>query len=422
MVDTEFQLESEYGDGEAAELELLQSGPSLHRMASRCPPDRADTVRGFRQYSNAISLLPPVQRGKLAVMARHIVVSQTGPAPIVAVMITGHADMDPARESQEPGFMLRMSRLRADAAAVDLRRGVGPAVAVRIRWLVAGRGAAALAVHRPQTEAERLCNRRITIEVRRRIRGDRHVCGVPTFPAHSLEAPEQETPSTVRRRASPAPRASVVRARLCLFQNSAPTAHRNHFQCGAGRWASHVAAFMNPTTPSCPQRVGPTPYDTGRDIVRAIDEAFQCLGRQPLQEVHIFSHSAHHGVFGPSGQVGGMYKSEAEGPDRPNGGRTVTDIPANQLSDNVLFVFHGCNTANIDAERGVNLCKALFDHLRTTLKHPRVFGHYDTGCAGRDNNWREYSTTSPTGKKTRRSLSPLYTELPDARGRRCCGP
>ena len=317
--------------------------------------------------------------------------------------------------------MLRTSQQRAEAAAYHLRRLVGRVVAARIGWIPIGRGATAVAVPHPRTEVERECNRRVGVFFTRRRVGDRHACGAPAYSPRLPEQFEAALPSRMRAR-SVAHRHPAVQARLCLFQESTSTSDRNHFECGAARWASHTSAFMNPNAPSCPQRVGPTPYSTGRDIISAINDAYQCLGKKRLEAIHIFSHAGYYGVFGPRGQVSGLYRGEGESPDRPNGGRTVSDIPTSQLSNNVLFVFHGCNTANIDASGGDNLCRALFNHLRGSLDYPRVFGHFNAGCCGRDNSWREYSNRSPTGKRTMRSLSPIYTELPDARGNRCCTP
>jgi len=422
MVATEFELAGEFEDGleEAVELELLLPSRETRTSAlSRCPSDRPNTVRGFKRYSSATNLLPPSQWRKLAVIAGEIGRSQTGPAPVVRVMLVGHADLDPVRESREPGFMLRKSQQRAEAIVSDLRRRVGQSVAARITWVPTGRGATALAVPHPRTETERECNRRVDIFLARRHLGDRHSCGAPVYPARSpaqFEAalsPSRESEIHARRRA--------IQPRLSLFQESTSTIDRNHFNCGAARWASHISAFMNPNAPSCPLRVGPTPYSTGKDIIRAIDEAYQCLSQRRLEIIHIFSHSGYYGLFGPSGQIGGLYRAQTDNPDRPNGGRTVTDIPTNQLANNVIFVLHGCNTANIEPPHGGdNLCRVLFLHLRGSLDNPRVFGHFNTGCASRDDSWREYSNASPNGTRTRRSLSPIYRALPDARGHRCC--
>jgi outer membrane protein OmpA-like peptidoglycan-associated protein len=132
-----------------------------------CPPDRPDVVRGFRQYSPSTSLLPPEQKDKLAAIARDIAGSQGGPTPVDRVMLEGHADLDPEREAQEPGFMQRISEERAKAVSADLQGQVGPSVAGAVAWLPSGRGATDLDVRSPQNDTEHACNRRVKVTLLR---------------------------------------------------------------------------------------------------------------------------------------------------------------------------------------------------------------------------------------------------------------
>jgi hypothetical protein len=73
-------------------------------------------------------------------------------------------------------------------------------------------------------------------------------------------------------------------------------------------------------------------------------------------------------------------------------------------------VLHGCNMA-----AGTNnVARALFTHLASSLATPTVFGHHNSGCAGRNNSWREYSNRHPTGRNLR--------TLPNIASTPCCGP
>jgi hypothetical protein len=197
------------------------------------------------------------------------------------------------------------------------------------------------------------------------------------------------------------------RARLSLAQGS--SAHTNHFLCGAGRQAASMLAIANPVTGPCNQRVGATTYLSGADIVNAISAARSCVG-QRVDAVHIFSHSGSHGIFATEGQSIGLYRT-TDAAARALGARAVTDIPAADLDENVVFVLHGCN----NAESSNSVAQALYDHLRSTLANPRVFGHHNSGCASRDNSWREFSNRVPNGQNLR-SIAPHYAD------RGCCTP
>ena len=152
------------------------------------------------------------------------------------------------------------------------------------------------------------------------------------------------------------------------------------------------------------------PYDTGADIIQAIENARTCTGTA-VNVVHIFSHSGSYGVFGTlsSGSVG-LYRGGVDADSRSRGARAISDIPTTPFSDNVVIVLHGCNAA-----AGENsFAQTLFEHLVSSLKNPIVFGHPNSGCAGRDNSWREFSKRSPKGA-ARKSIAPHYS------GDGCCG-
>jgi hypothetical protein len=87
-------------------------------------------------------------------------------------------------------------------------------------------------------------------------------------------------------------------------------------------------------------------------------------------------------------------------------------VPTASLSENVVIVLHGCNTASGDD----NFARALYQHLARTLRNPRVFGHPNSGCASRNNSWREYSNRSPNCTVGLKTLSPtIYKDVG------CCG-
>ncbi len=211
-------------------------------------------------------------------------------------------------------------------------------------------------------------------------------CAVPQRSVSSememFETLDFETPTPTR-----------PNARLCLYQNASISSHRNHFSCQATRWARAIRAIAATTASPCQPRVGDSAYDTGAGIISAIQSANTCLGL-PIETVHIFGHSGSYGFFGtdPFGAVG-LYNTPVDPTSRGNGGRTVGDIPTLALSNNVVFYLHGCNTA----EGTKNFAKSLYDHLAASLTNPVVFGHYNGGCAGRDNSWKRYSNSSPNG-------------------------
>lgn len=202
--------------------------------------------------------------------------------------------------------------------------------------------------------------------------------------------------------------AVAVRSRLCLFQNSSATTHRNHFQCGALRQARRIGAIASPGG-SCHRRVGATAYDTGRDIIAAIGATHRCLARA-VDAVHIFSHGSQSGAMGTTAGFAGLYQDSFSVVDRGDGGRTVSDVPTGGLSSNVVFVLHGCNlAAGTD-----NFARSLYAHLAASLSAPKVYGHRTSGCAGRNNSWRVYSKPHPAGRN--------IGSLPNIASSGCCGP
>ena len=357
-------------------------------------------------------------------LARRIVTSQLSNRPIAAVWLEGHTDPRGVSTYNANLGLRRARTVETDLrhaihqASLELRR---PGIASRVTIRVTSAGA-----DRPLadngTDAGRSVNRRVEVRVaysgvrpgpRRPVLRE-PACSAPTQASHAevgWHSREFESGACRLSRGFDAERAGIsVRARLCLFQNASDPSHRNHFECGAGRKARQTAAVASPDPNNCPMRIGGTPFDTGADIVRSISGARQCVA-QPVDLVHIFSHSGSDGIYGRVANQG-LYQGPIDAAARANGARTVTDIPMAALAQNVVFVLHGCNTAAGDS----NLARDLYDHLALTLDNPKVFGHFNSGCASRDNSWREYSSSSPDGRRRLRTLSPIYTDVG------CCGP
>jgi outer membrane protein OmpA-like peptidoglycan-associated protein len=335
-------------------------------------------------------------------LARRIAGSQRSGKAVRTVLIAGHTD---PVGSDDYNFNLGWRRAREVLA--ELCRAIerqSPGLSARLRFELTSCG-------ERQPKASAPASRRVEIFLRAGAPGsrkpvppDHSYCGVPANAGHVQKELEHEMEELER--SAPVQR---PRPRLSLYQNSSTTSHRNHFRCQASRWARRIAAYGSPSATACPRRVGPTLYDSGADIIAAIDATRRC-SRQPVEAVHIFSHSGSYGVFGSlSGGSVGLYSDALDEASRQSGGRVVSDVPAASLSHNVVFVLHGCNAAaGTD-----NLARALYQHLAATLRNPRVYGHYNSGCAGRDNSWREYSRRAPNGRR-RSSIAPHYS------GKGCC--
>ncbi len=240
---------------------------------------------------------------------------------------------------------------------------------------------------------------------------ERSGCGVPPRDAEAEVELEMDI-ADLEHEAANVP----VRPRLCLFQNHSLSTVRNHFQCGAAKQARHIGAIASPVLGSCRRRIGATPYDTGADIVTSLEAARTCLGRRAVDDVHIFSHAGPSGVYGTTVGSAGLYVAGFSWLDRAGGGRTVGDVPTAALANNVRFVLHGCNTA----AGSDNVARALYRHLAGTLTNPRVYGHPNSGCAGRNSNWREFSNRHPNGRRLG-ALPDIVSNRPSGGRRGCCG-
>jgi hypothetical protein len=169
------ELEEDLEEEEAVELELLfPRGKTLEMASTRCPADTQYTLIGFGRYSDDTWKLPEDQYQKLVRITQEIVAPVVPPAkPVSRIVVVGHADLDAGRERREPGFSQFISEKRAIAVynrlccrlVSKLKDGLPRLRA--IDWMIVGRGARVLAVPSPRTEAERKCNRRVEIILKR---------------------------------------------------------------------------------------------------------------------------------------------------------------------------------------------------------------------------------------------------------------
>jgi outer membrane protein OmpA-like peptidoglycan-associated protein len=141
---------------------------------ARCPADTQYTIVGFDRYSDDTWKLGDVQHQKFLRIVDEIAASVVPPAkPISRIVVIGHADLDTAREKQEPGFLQLISEKRAmniyERMCCKLADKLkdDPSRLLAIEWVIAGRGARMLAIRNPRTEEERKCNRRVEIILKR---------------------------------------------------------------------------------------------------------------------------------------------------------------------------------------------------------------------------------------------------------------
>ncbi len=247
--------------------------------------------------------------------------------------------------------------------------------------------------------------------------------------------------------------------KVCLFASHEPTHDCQGlalFFGMADRWVCLTGA------------IGPIPFTTGHELIAQLFEVQARIAPQRIKEVHIFAHMFEEGIIGGTDCFNGLYRDaiveyrsrsrkckqigqcgkrslcmtarvslfeptvcEVNGETqeiipRGLGATTIQDIPAEVLADDVIFVLHGCNTANTDPcfvinDKKENFAFALWKHLVKTLKDAKVFGHYTSVCSGQNRNWMEFSRAFPTGKlRTGKKMCALgiYNDTDN----RCCQP
>jgi outer membrane protein OmpA-like peptidoglycan-associated protein len=320
--------------------------------------------------------------------------------PVPSVCIVGRTDVVGA---QNFNYKLGLDRARSVKAALCNALG---AYADNMTFAVSSLG------EMDQTPtgnspASRARNRRVDVHLLS-VQTDGERCGpaggrrpprdMTTYPVASAQREQEfeQTAPTVR-----------VQPKLCLYQEANNSSQRNHFHHQAQGTARRIGAIGSPNASACNPQIGPTPYTTGADIINAMYAAWQCAGRRPIQSVHIFGHSGSDGLYGNTLGWSGLYQNSAS-IDHSEGGRHISEIPTNILANDVIFVLHGCNQASPCHAQGTddNFARSLFEHLSGALTNPRVYGHYNLGCAGRNNSWCLYSRTNPAGTSSR----PDYTD------------
>jgi hypothetical protein len=401
-------FEGELFEGEAWQGETSRTAPSPSGASKPCamipvdcpPPGRpALVLDGFRFDASALDRArhgPPIKG-----LAARILASQRSGRPIRSVTIAGHTDA-----AGDDNYNFALARRRAQAVA----QALCAALEAGRRGATRGFTARLTSCGERQTKSTPELSRRVEIFLPapgavpgRRNPPDTASCGVPRGGVRSELAGEDEWSGEVRAPPRRPGTAQAVAPALCFFQNTDLTSHRNHFHHQAARWAGRIRAQAAPAAPNCVKRVGGTAYDTGADIIGTIQAARACQ-RKRVAAIHIFSHSGSYGVFGSrSGAAVGLYRDGVDAAARAQGARIVTDIPTDALAENVVVVLHGCNAA----AGSDSVAAALFRHLAAHLRTPRVFGHPNSGCAGRDNSWREFSRAAPGGRAVR-SIAPVY--------------
>lgn len=378
------------------QLRLLVGGSTPTPSSPACPPrpvyvDCPPPSTPFELLDNfafdGFRLNRSVHTPRLLRVARQIIASQRSPTPIRSLLIAGHTD-----PVGDENYNFLLGRRRAEEVMRELCATLdrmSPGLARRIKFQLTTCG-------ERQPKATPELSRRVEVFFPVKVRPRRPArptedrsCGVPQRTVLGEIALELEIEDLENTGPS-----VTVRPRLCLFQNSSTTTHRNHFQCGALRQARRIGAISSPDASNCSPRVGATSYDTGTDIIRAVEAAHQCLEKRAVDVVHIFSHGFSSGVPGTTSGSAGLYQDQYSAVERSAGGRTVSDLPTGPLSNNVVFVLHGCNIA----QGSDNFARSLFEHLARSLSNPTVYGHHNGGCAGRNNSWREYSNAHRMGR------------------------
>jgi peptidoglycan hydrolase-like protein with peptidoglycan-binding domain len=340
-------------------------------------------------------------------IAREIVRRAARRKPVPSVCIVGHTDGAGSRD-----YNYGLGLQRAKTVKEALCKALGNH-ASSMTFVVNSMGETDPA-HAGKTPAARAGNRRVDVHLlSERVRGENCAssggggkklppegagCGVPkTSPQREFEISEE---LEEWERTAP-PRGARVQPRVCLYQEASNSSHRNHFHHLALGTARRIGAIGSPDAANCNPKVGATSYKTGADIINAIRAAWQCVGKKPIQIVHVFGHSFPIGIIGATAETG-LYQNSysLDASARSSGARSIADIPTDILSDNVIFVLHGCNQAYGCDIKGDddNFAQSLLEQLSGALKNPKVYGHYNSGCAGRDNSWCMYSKKLPKGK------------------------
>lgn len=182
-------------------------------------------------------------------------------------------------------------------------------------------------------------------------------------------------------------------ATLSLWQN-----HKDHWSLMLGAASRIPCAIWEPDRHGGCDKIGPTMYDTGEDIVNHIFETQEC--NKKIKFLHVFGHSYYKGLIGTKGDMTGLYRNldkKQSSINRGKGGRNISDIPLNAIHKDAIVLFHGCNTA--DGEEKDNFAKDFYEHFQASHPGIKVYGHNTSVTVGKEGHtWREYSARSPKGE------------------------
>ncbi len=204
-----------------------------------------------------------------------------------------------------------------------------------------------------------------------------------------------------------------VLPKLSFYQNG------SGFESLAIQQAQRMKAIGADSFQNCerpPTKVGAIVYDTGRDIINAIGQVNNCY-QWKVSELHFFGHSSNFGLFGrkhpgSKNERRGLYADwyydtvrtdqtnlnelGLTSEDKSAGAKAVRDIPTSALADNVVFVFHGCNTA-LELPDAPSFTKEVYDAV-SGKEDPKVFGHYYQVAPGQTRDWKGFSKRKPQGE------------------------
>jgi len=289
-------------------------------------------------------------------------------------------------------------------------------------------------------------------------------CGVPprlgvslTNATNNVKYAYTSTPKSCGNRYDKCTGVDFETPKVCLFADDPENANAKALFYGmAARWACLSGAMNQHGSAK------PVMFRTGDDILaslEAIDHLLdQRIPRKKIREVHIFAHMFEEGIIGASDTWVGLYRDyvvpyrsragcnpgqncsglncsqcncrigEADlrsgGSESPisYGAKIIKDINLDIFDDNVVFMLHGCNTANEDLcwvvnSTTQNFAFTLYRHLASRLFNPTVFGHFQSICSGKNAFWRVYSKKFPHGENNPRKIGSIpYNDV----GNICC--
>ncbi len=143
----------------------LDPSKEWEAVPAACPGRKQETVSRFSRYTNSV---PLAERPKIQNVAQFIMDRFRRGCRKITVRLVGHADRDLVKERKQPGFLMAISRQRANAVKQAIEAAIrNAAITSGISWNVVGMGASSLVVPDPENkpESEQARNRRVEITV-----------------------------------------------------------------------------------------------------------------------------------------------------------------------------------------------------------------------------------------------------------------